>query len=217
MNMFTNRKEAGNLLAKKLMEFSNNKDALIVAIPRGGLPVGAAIAEKLNLPLDIVLSKKIGHPLNKEYAIGAVTLKNSILTTDIQGVSREYIEEETQNIRALLQKRFQMYYGNKKPKSFNDKIIIVVDDGVATGNTLISSVQLIEMENPSKIIVALPVAPKSALNRIATLSKVNKIICLLTPTIFNAVGQFYRNFNQVSDEEAIKLLNKKANNHQPSS
>jgi len=217
MNMFTNRKEAGNLLAKKLIEFSNNKDALIVAIPRGGLPVGAAIAEKLNLPLDIVLSKKIGHPLNKEYAIGAVTLKNSILTTDIQGVSREYIEEETQNIRALLQKRFKMYYGNKKPKSFKDKIIIVVDDGVATGNTLISSIQLIEMENPSKIIVALPVAPKSALNRIATLTTVHKTVCLITPTIFIAVGQFYRNFNQVSDEEAIKLLNKKANNHQLSS
>lgn len=212
--MFTNRKEAGYLLAQKLTEFSNNKDALIVTIPRGGVTVGAAIAEKLNLPLEIVLSKKIGHPLNKEYAIGAVTLKNSVLNTDIEGVSKKYIEDETQNIRDLLQKRFQMYYGNKKPIPFKDKIIIVVDDGVATGNTLVSSIQLIEMENPSKIIVALPVAPKSALNRISKLTKVNKIICLLTPTIFNAVGQFYRNFDQVSDQEVIKMLNETASNLQ---
>jgi predicted phosphoribosyltransferase len=212
--MFTNRKEAGYLLAHKLTEFSNKKDALIVSVPRGGVPVGAAIAEKLNLPLEIVLSKKIGHPLNKEYAIGAITLKNSILNTDLEGVSKKYIEDETQNIRDLLQKRFQMYYGDKKPTSFKNKIIIVVDDGVATGNTLVSSIQLIEMENPSKIIVALPVAPKSALNSISKLTKVTKIICLLTPTIFNAVGQFYRNFNQVSDQEVIKMLNKTTNNAQ---
>lgn len=212
--MFTNRKEAGYLLAHKLTEYSNNKDALIVTVPRGGVPVGAAIAEKLNLSLEIVLSKKIGHPLNKEYAIGAITLKNSILNTDIEGVSKKYIEDETQNIRDLLQKRFQMYYGDKKPIPFKDKIIILVDDGVATGNTLVSSIQLIEMENPSEIIVALPVAPKSALNRISKLTKVNKIICLLTPTIFNAVGQFYRNFNQVSDQEVIEMLNKTTNNAQ---
>lgn len=212
--MFTNRKEAGYLLAHKLTEFSNNNDALIVTVPRGGVPVGAAIAEKLNLPLEIVLSKKIGHPLNKEYAIGAITLKNSILNTDIEGVSKKYIEDETQNIRDLLQKRFQMYYGDKKPTSFKDKIIILVDDGVATGNTLVSSIQLIEMENPSEIIVALPVAPKSALNSISKLTKVSKIICLSTPTIFNAVGQFYRNFNQVSDQEVIKMLNKTTNNAQ---
>lgn len=211
--MFTNRKEAGCLLAKKLSEFSNHKNAIIVAVPRGGVPVGKAVAEKLNLPLEIVLSKKIGHPLNKEYAIGAITLKNSVLT-DIENVSREYIEAETQSIRKLLENRFQMYYGYKKPISFKNKIIIVVDDGVATGNTLISSIQLIELEKPSEIIVALPVAPKSALNRIETLAKVNKIICLLTPTIFNAVGQFYRNFNQVSDQEVIELLNKNFNKPQ---
>ncbi|SNR69792.1 Predicted phosphoribosyltransferase [Lutibacter agarilyticus] len=208
--MFTNRTEAGNLLAKQLTKYSNHKDVLIVAIPRGGVPVGAAIAEKLNVPLEIVLSKKIGHPINKEYAIGAVTLKNSVITDNIQGVSKTYIEEETQRVKQLLQKRQQWYYGDAKPKTFNNKIIIVVDDGVATGNTLISSIQLIEKENPSKIIVALPVAPKNAIRRIKSLTSVTNIICLLTPANFNAVGQFYENFNQVSDNEVLEILHELA-------
>lgn len=215
--MFTNRKEAGNLLVKKLINYKNRNDVLIVSIPRGGVPVGAEIAEKLNVPLEIVLSKKIGHPLNKEYAIGAVTLKNSIITEGFGDVSKTYIEDEIKHIRTLLKQRFQNYYGTKKPMSFKDKTIIIVDDGVATGNTLISSIQLIELEKPSKIIVALPVAPKNALKRIKELTAVTTIICLLTPIIFNAVGQFYRNFNQVSDQEVINLLNKSASNRQSNS
>ena len=213
--MFTNRTEAGNLLAKQLTNYSNNKDVIIVAIPRGGVPVGAAIAKKLNVPLEIVLSKKIGHPVNKEYAIGAVTLKNNIITENIQDVSKTYIEKETQRIRELLQKRHQWYYGESKPKTFHNKTIIVVDDGVATGNTLISSVQLIERENPSEIIVALPVAPKNAFRKIKELTTVTNIICLLTPVDFNAVGQFYSDFNQVSDTEVLKILHKLARNKQP--
>lgn len=213
--MYTNRKEAGSLLANKLLDYRNQESVLIVAIPRGGVPVAAVIAQKLNVPLEIVLSKKIGHPSNKEYAIGAVTLKNTVINNNILDVSKTYIEEETQVIRELLKKRYQSYYGHKKPISFKDKIIIVVDDGVATGNTLISSIELIEMENPSEIIVALPVAPKEALKRISSLNAVAKTICLLTPVIFNAVGQFYRNFNQVSDEEVIDLLNKSVANIEP--
>jgi len=205
--MYTNRKEAGSLLANKLLQYCNHENVIIVAIPRGGVPVGAVIAKKLNAPLEIVLSKKIGHPSNKEYAIGAVTLKNTVINKNIRDVSKTYIEEETQNIRKLLQKRYQSYYGDKKPIPFKDKIIIVVDDGVATGNTLISSIQLIEIENPLEIIVALPVAPKEALKKISLLTAVTKTVCLLTPIIFNAVGQFYRDFNQVNDQEVIDLLN----------
>lgn len=205
--MFTNRIEAGSLLAQELLDYKNRKNVIIVAIPRGGVPVGAVIAKKLNVPLEIVLSKKIGHPFNKEYAIGAVTLKNNILS-NTQGVSKTYLEKETYKIRELLQKRYKMFYGDQHPKSFNNKIVIVVDDGVATGNTLISSIQLIELENPFEIIVALPVAPKEALQRIKELTSVSKIICLLIPIMFNAVGQFYKNFTQVSDQEVIYLLHK---------
>lgn len=204
--MFTNREGAGKLLAEQLIKYSNDKDVVLVAIPRGGIPVGYVISKKLNLPLEIVLSKKIGHPYNKEYAIGAVTLKSIVLSDAASEVSIEYIEEETERIRVLLKQRHKWYYGNKTPLQLNDKIVIIVDDGIATGNTLLSSIQLIEQEEPSKIIVALPVAAPSALQKIKDLQSVTDVICLNTPGNFHAVGQFYENFNQVNDQEVIQLL-----------
>jgi len=210
--MFANREEAGLLLANKLISYSNNKDAVIVTIPRGGVPVAFEIAKKLNLPLEITLSKKIGHPLNKEYAIGAVTLKNIILSDSVPGISKLYIKEETKRVRLILERRYQTYYNNKAPLNLKDKIVILVDDGAATGNTLLSSIELVHLENPLSIIVALPVSPPSALKKIKELSYVTTIICLLTPYNFKSVGQFYQDFNQVSDNEVVKLL-KKANDN----
>jgi predicted phosphoribosyltransferase len=208
--MFTNREEAANLLAKKLMGYKGNKDVVIVTIPRGGVPIGYEIAKKLEAPLEIVLSKKIGHPFNKEYAIGAVTLKNSILSDAALEVSQVYIHDETERIRDLLKQRLELYYGDQKPLEFNDKIVILVDDGIATGNTMISCIQLIQIQKPSKIIVALPVAPPSAFKKIKEMEEVDEAICLSTPLNFQAVGQFYEEFNQVDDKVVIKLL-KKAN------
>lgn len=112
--MYINREEAGNLLAEKLINYKNSKNTIIVAIPRGGVPIGYEIAEKLNLPLEVALSKKIGHPFNKEFAIGAVTLESRILSDEADTVSKEYIEEETERIRNLLKKRVELYYGSKK-------------------------------------------------------------------------------------------------------
>ena len=212
--MFANREEAGNLLAEKLINYSNNTEAVIVTIPRGGVPVGSVMAKKLHLPLEIVLSKKIGHPFNKEYAIGAVTLKNRILSDSVPGVSKLYIEEETERVRAILKQRYQLYYNTKKPLELKNKIVILVDDGVATGNTLISSFELIQLQKPSSIIVALPVASPSALNNIKKLPNVFITICLLAPRDFRAVGQFYEEFNQVSDTEVINLLKEVNDNFQ---
>ncbi len=208
--MFTNRGEAGNLLAEELIEYKNNKNAIIVTIPRGGLPIGYAISKKLNLPLEIVLSKKIGHPFHKEFAIGAVTLQSIILDPVAKDVSKVYIEEETERIRDLLKQRHQWYYGDKLPLALAGKIVIVVDDGVATGNTLISSIKLIQQQNPLQIVVGLPVSPYSTLKKIETLSEIDKVICLLTPESFYAVGQFYGEFNQVNDKEVVRLF-KEAN------
>ena len=212
--MFTNRKQAGILLAKELKQYQNKADVVVVTIPRGGVPVGFEISQSLHLPLELVLSKKIGHPFNKEYAIGAVTLKSSVLSEAAEEVSHEYIEDETGRIRDLLQQRYDWYYGMKKPLELKNKIVIIVDDGIATGNTLLSSIQLIEQEEPKEIIIALPVAPPSALNKIRELRSVTKVICILETRNFHAVGQFYEEFNQVSDEEVIALL-KKANNKLP--
>ncbi|GAA4940911.1 phosphoribosyltransferase [Algibacter agarivorans] len=208
--MFKDRKTAGLLLADKLKKYARSKNAIVVTIPRGGLPIGYAIAKQLCLPLEIVLSKKIGHPLHKEFAIGAVTLNDRILSDDANQVSKQYLNEETSKIRTLLKQRHDLYYGTKKPLNLKNKITILVDDGVATGHTLISSIKLIEKQNPSQIIVALPVGPPSIIEKIKKIPFVNDTICLLVPANFHAVGQFYENFDQVNDNEVIRLL-KEAN------
>ena len=212
--MFANREEAGRLLYKELLQYKDEKDAIVVTIPRGGLPIGYTLAKKLNLPLEIALSKKIGYPSNKEYAIGAVTLEDRVLSTIASQVSEDYIEEETIKIRQLLKKRFKQYYGTGKPIPLKGKIVIIVDDGVATGNTLISCIQLIKKQHPAKIVVALPVASKSALKRVRDLILIEDTICLEAPEDFRAVGQFYNEFNQVNDTEVIELLGKANENYQ---
>jgi len=211
MMMYDNRVEAGNLLYKELQEYKDHKDAVIVTIPRGAVPLGFTLADKLNLPLDIVLSKKIGHPFNKEYAIGAATLEGKVLSNAASEVSNDYIEKETKYIREILKARFKLYYGSNKPINLTNKIVILVDDGVATGNTLVSCVKLLQQQEPAKIIVALPVASKSALKRIQELVTIENTICLYAPVNFHAVGQFYTSFDQVDDQEVVELLNK-ANN-----
>lgn len=206
--MFKDRTDAGLLLVKKLSNYHNNKDAVVVTIPRGGIPLGYVISKGLHLPLELVLSKKIGHPLHKEFAIGAVTLTDMILSDAANDVSRMYIEAETSRIRTILKERQDGYYDKRKPISFKNKIVIVVDDGVATGNTLMSSIKLIEKQKPSQIIVALPVGPPSVIEKIKKLPYVNDTICLLVPENFRAVGQFYKNFDQVKDNEVVTLLDK---------
>lgn len=204
--MFTDREQAGELLAKELSFLKNNRDVVVAAVPRGGVPIGLKIAIELNAPLELVLSKKIGHPFNKEYAIGAVTLKSRVLSDAANEVSKEYIEEETQLIRSLLNKRISEFYENRFPMILANKIVILVDDGIATGNTLLSSIELIRNENPAEIIVAIPVASNSALQKINKAKGVKKVICLLKPNFFHAVGQFYNDFYQVSDAEVKQLL-----------
>ena len=206
--MFKDRTDAGLLLVEKLSNYHNNKDAVVVTIPRGGIPLGYVISKGLHLPLELVLSKKIGHPLHKEFAIGAVTLTDRILSDAANDVSRMYIEAETSRIRTILKERQDGYYDKRKPISFKNKIVIVVDDGVATGNTLVSSIKLIEKQKPSQIIVALPVGPPSVIEKIKKLPYVNDTICLLVPENFRAVGQFYKNFDQVKDNEVVTLLDK---------
>ena len=206
--MFKDRTDAGLLLVKKLSNYHNNKDAVVVTIPRGGIPLGYVISKGLHLPLELVLSKKIGHPLHKEFAIGAVTLTDRILSDAANDISRMYIEEETSRIRAILKERQDDYYDTRKPISFKNKIVIVVDDGVATGNTLMSSIKLIEKQKPSQIIVALPVGPPSVIEKIKNIPSVNDTICLLVPENFRAVGQFYKNFDPIKDNEVVTLLEK---------
>ena len=203
--MFEDREDAGRQLAKKLEKYKK-EDVVVLAIPRGGLPLGALVAERLDAPMDVALSKKIGHPFSKEYAIGAVSLEDRILT-EAMGVTKAYIEEETIRVRRKLQRRYNQYYKKSQPLNLRGKTVIIVDDGIATGNTILITVALVAKQKPTKIVVGIPVASKSALEKISTAKQNVEIVCLSTPRHFRAVGQFYQYFPQVSDEKAIQIFN----------
>lgn len=203
--MFKNREEAAFVLAKELIKYKGT-EAVVVSIPRGGVPIGMQLAKELKLPLEVVLSKKIGHPLNKEFAIGAVTLDGVVLNDIAHDISEEYIKNEIARIRDLLKQRQEAFYGNVKPLSLSGKTVILVDDGAATGSTLLSCVSLLQKQLPKKIVVAIPVAPPSVCKKIEQSKLVDSLICVLKPYNFSAVGQFYSNFNQVSNEAVIAML-----------
>ncbi|MDA9089439.1 phosphoribosyltransferase family protein [Maribacter arcticus] len=204
--MFEDRNDAGTQLAKKLTKFKE-ENVVVLAIPRGGLPVGAQVAKSLQAPLDVVLTKKIGYPTNKEYAIGAVSLE-SIVLTNAMGIEKSYIDQETARIRKTLRERYNQYYKHQSPVNLKNKTVIIVDDGVATGNTLLATIEIVYKQNPSKIVIAIPVAPASAIYKISNTENVDEVICILIPDNFRAVGQFYKNFEQVTDQKAIQILEK---------
>ena len=202
--MFKDRTEAGYLLAAKLGHLKG-KPAVVVAIPRGGLPIGAILAQYLGVPLDIALTKKIGHPFNKEYAIGAVSM-DQVVVSKPEGISRQYIESETGRLRASLRQRYEQFYRHKSPADWKGKTIVVTDDGIATGNTLRVTVALIEAREPEAIVIAIPVAPPGTVEQLRELPGVQEVICLETPYDFYAVGQFYEDFRAVTDPEAIRIF-----------
>jgi putative phosphoribosyl transferase len=205
--LFKNRKEAGVMLAHELYSSKNNFD-LVLAIPRGGLPLGAIIAKQLHLPLDVVLTKKIGSRYNKEYAIGALSLTGRILESESGFEETEYIESETKRIRKLLEERDRKYHKTASRHEVKDKKVILVDDGIATGNTMLATVDLIHRAGASQITLAIPVAPSSTIDKLSSSSHIDKVVCLYEPKPFYAIGEFYKDFSPVSDEEAITILEK---------
>ena len=202
IEILKDRKEAGLLLSEKLEKYQDT-DTLILAVPRGGVPIGYEIAKNLNLQLDIILSKKIGHPLNKEFAIGAVSL-DSLLIDSHPEVSQAYIESEIKYLRELLQEKYALYMGNRKPIDVKGKNVIIVDDGIATGNTLLACINMLRKNNPKKIIVAVPVVPADMVPIFN--QKADEFIYLMAPIDFGGVGRFYENFEQVNDDEVIRML-----------
>lgn len=205
--MFKDRFDAGHKLAEKLQKYKDNPQAVILAIPRGALEIGAVLSRELHLPLDVILTKKIGYPGNPEYAIGAMSLDTVIIdkrALEFSGELESYLKKEILEIRELLQKRSEAYHQNREPISLENKIVIVTDDGIATGKTLEITIDLIKKKKPAKIVVAVPVASKEALQLIK--KKVDEVICLEVPDIFMSVSQWYAHFDQVDDEQAIQLL-----------
>lgn len=206
--MYYDRLEAGMILAKALKKYQND-DSVVLAVPRGGIPIAYIVAKELNFPLDILLTKKIGHPTNKEYAIGAVSLTDRFIIPH-PGVSQMYIDQETQRIRLRLKEMYKKFRGDNPPEKLKDKTVIIIDDGIATGNTLMISIDMLRKAEPTKIIIAVPVASKSAIEKLE--KRVDEIICPLIPEAFFGVGAFYQDFEQVSDEEVIYYIHKLAEN-----
>lgn len=202
--IFKNRVDAAEQLVDRLSKYKDT-DAVVLAIPRGGLPLGKVIAESLNIPMDIVLSKKLSHPAQREYAIGAVSLHGRILS-DIDEVSDKYIEEETVRVRHILTKRYKDYYSGRLPLSLFEKTVIIVDDGIATGLTLLSTIELVQQQGPAQIVVVIPVASTGGFQRIMSAPNVDEVICLHVIEDFRSVGKYYEDFRQVNDDEAVELL-----------
>lgn len=200
--MFHDRQEAGRLLARKLEKYKGS-EAVVLAIPRGGVSIGFEIAKELELPLDIILSKKIGHPLNPEFAIGSVSPETEIIDK-YPNIPDEYVQNEVRRIRRSLEEKRMLYDGKHPPPDLSGKTAIVVDDGIATGNTLLATIQLLRKRNASKIVVATPVIPLSRVHVFEAAA--DEFAYLLADEDFPGVGAFYRNFAQVTDEEVILML-----------
>ena len=200
--MYQDRFEAGMALSEKLMQYKN-ANGIVLAVPRGGVPVAYVVAKELGLPMDVIYSKKIGHPKNKEYAIGASGIDESFVVPH-EDVSESYIVQEKARIRAKLLEMKKMYTGDKEPLPIAGKIAIVIDDGVATGNTLLATINILKKSKPQKIVLAVPVASRTALERLSKVA--DEVVCPLVPNIFWGVGEFYKEFEQVSDEEVIEFL-----------
>lgn len=202
--MFLNRIEAGVLLAAKLKKYKNDP-GIVLAVPRGGVPVAYAVAKELNFPVEVILTKKIGHPMNKEYAIGAASLTDYFVVPH-ENVSQEYIEQELQKIRKTLREMDTRFRGNTVPVNLKDKTVIVIDDGIATGNTLMAIIHVLRKSNPGKIIIGVPVASRSAVVKLSEVA--DEVVAVLIPDKFHGVGAFYEDFEQVSNEEVSAYLTK---------
>lgn len=199
--MFKDRTAAGRLLVEKLQNYDSK--AILLAIPRGGVPVAIPIAQALHLPLALVLTKKIGHPQNKEFAIGAASL-NDYFVTDELGVSSDYIKAEVLNIRERLTTMKNIFQHDFTSLTIRNKVVILVDDGMATGRTVFHTVHLLRKYKPKKIVLAVPVASSSAVELLQ--DSVDELIVLNTAFDFHAVGFFYEDFTQVTDNEVCRLL-----------
>ncbi len=199
---YINRHDAALKLIPLLSKYKES-DCVVLAIPRGGVPIGYYIAKELHFQMDLLLTKKIGHPLNSELAIGAVSLEDEIVE-NYPYIPRQYIDEKIIEIRSELKNRFKKFMGNRKPIALKNKTVIIVDDGIATGNTLFAAIPMIQNKSPKKIVVAVPVAPSDTAEKIR--KKVDEFICPYIPDNFSGVGSFYRIFPQVSDDEVIKLM-----------
>src|SRR5438105_4200205 len=207
---FANRSEAGRLLAEKLEKYANRNDVIVLGLPRGGVPVAYEVAKRLHVPLDVFIVRKLGVPGFEELAAGAIASGSvRVLNEDVMRAipyGDAAIEAVTAKETAELQRREQIYREGRPAPELRDKIVILVDDGLATGATMRAAVKALQQRGVAKIVVAVPVGPSDTCEELA--HEADEAICLNTPPFFQAVGQYYEDFSQTGDDDVRALLTK---------
>jgi putative phosphoribosyl transferase len=208
--LFLNRRDAAQKLIHRLKKYQENKDVVILGLPRGGVVLAAEIANDLNVPLDIIVSRKIGAPQNPELAIGSLTQEgNTILNEELVAtlnIPQSYIDQKVQEEIHEIHRRLKLYRNGKNELDLKGKIAILVDDGIATGSTMFAAIKSTKAKDAKKIIVAVPVASLETIKKIE--HEVDEVICLYTPENFMSIGSFYEFFDQVDDAKVIELMKK---------
>lgn len=214
--VFSNRHDAGQKLAQRLVAYANKSEAIVLGLPRGGVPVAYEIAKNLNLPLDVCLVRKLGLPDFPETAMGAIA-EDALLpdytgnitiidrnTADVSGLSREQIQAIAAREKAELRWRESCYRHARPMLKIANRIVMVVDDGIATGLTMHAAVEVLRQHQPQEIIVVTPIGAWQAIEKLK--HQVENVICLVTPKTLNAVGFWYEDFSQTTDREVCELL-----------
>jgi putative phosphoribosyl transferase len=210
--LFRDRTEAGRVLARELRAYAGRPDVLVLALPRGGVPVGYEVAHELGAPLDVFVVRKLGAPGQEELAIGAIASGGvRVLNREVVrllGITEEEIEEIADREQRERERRERLYRGDRPPLDPRGRIVILVDDGLATGSTMRAAAAALRRLGPEKIVVAVPVAASSVCQQLS--AEVDEVVCAATPEPFFAVGQWYSEFRQTTDEEVRELLERAA-------
>ena len=208
--LFRDRVDAGEQLVPRLKQYANQAEVIVLGLPRGGVVTAAVIAKTLKLPLDIIVPRKIGAPMNEELALGAVAEEGAVMLderlTSLLGVSREYLDATVEKERVEAARRLHKYRGNRPPLNLNGKTAIIVDDGVATGATMRAAIASAKAKGARRVIAATPVIAPDTLVQLQR--EADEVVYLEAPSYFSAVGQFYEKFEQTEDEQVVALLHK---------
>jgi len=217
--LYRDRRHAGQEVAARLRDMKGRRDLLVLGVPRGGVVVAHQIALALGAPLDVYLAHKLGAPGNPELAIGAISADGQILVDEdlarAVGADEEYLQAEIARQRREMERRLARYRGTAAPPDIKGKRVILVDDGAATGATLLAAAKALRLAGPAMLIVAVPVASDEAAEKLS--AEADRFVCPLVPEFFWAVGAFYQDFDQTTDEEVVRLLHDSALRRLPAS